>query len=678
MNILRDALLCSALLIFGADKSSSEIIAGYVPGICGMTPVNETNCMSYELYNNPLLSSSLDCARSCEEGKPKNCYYHFVVERYPVYGAACNYCSPDSSTTICPNCQCAIANGVQRSYLSVNRMLPGPSIQVCLGDFIVVDVENMIPEEHITIHWHGLFQEGTQYYDGVPFVTQCPIASGDKFRYQFYANNSGTHFWHSHVGLQKMNGVAGSLIVRLPAEQDPSKDLYDYDLSSHVLFLSDWMNENSVERFPGRQSGVIGQQADALLINGRGQFLTNGTDKTGYTANSTMEVVRVDANNRYRFRMINSFCSNCPGELTIEGHNLTVIATDGESVQPVVVTSIVSYAGERYDFVINTDQSPGAYWIQLRALEECDMGIQQLAILQYNNASMTPFIDEPTYSGGLANGTILNPTIGNCEQEVANAVCVSQLKSAEPVDEVVLQAEPDQTFYLPISVVHHNLQQFFTPNTYKSFLVPIPNEVASQLIDSLTYESAPAPPISQPEDIPIGQFCNSQNLPRGCTVNCTCTHMIDIAFNAIVEIILVDQFHAIGVEHPFHIHGYAFSVVSMGQPLGPSGNSTSYITVDYVKQLDAENKIERNLIDPPKKDTIAVPNNGFVILKFQASNPGYWFFHCHFIYHQLSGMEMIIRVGEQEDLPPVPKNFPKCGNYMPEICINNNYTLAQD
>nr|XP_033342198.1 laccase-2-like [Megalopta genalis] len=667
MNILKGALLCSALLIFGAnDVSSSQIIAGYVPGMCGMTPVNRTNCMSYELYNNSLLSSSLDCARTCEEGKPKNCYYHFVVERYPVYGTACKYCSPDYSTSICPNCQCVVANGVQRSLLSVNRMLPGPSIQVCLGDFIVIDVENMISEEHITIHWHGLFQYGSQYYDGVPFVTQCPIASGDIFRYQFHANNSGTHFWHSHIGLQKMNGVSGSFIVREPAEQDPSIDLYDYDLASHVLFISDWMNENAVERYPGREWGVVGQRPDTLLINGRGQFLINGTD----TINSNMEIIIVDANNRYRFRMINSFCGNCPGELTIEGHNMTVIATDGESVQPVVVTSIVSYAGERYDFVINTNQTPGAYWIQLRALEECNSGIQQLAILQYSNASTIPFTDEPTYFGGLPTGTVLNPTIGNCEQSVPNAICVSQLKSAEPADETALQAEPDQKFYLPISVIHQNQQQFFSPNTYKDFLVPIPNRVASQIIDSVNFKNAPSPPISQLEDLPADQFCNSQDLPRGCTANCTCTHMIEISLNAIAEIILIDEFHAIGIEHPFHLHGYAFSVVSMGQPLGPSGNSTGYITVDYVKQLDANNEIERNLIDPPKKDTIAVPNNGFAVIKFEANNPGYWFFHCHFIYHQLSGMAMIVRVGEQEDLPPIPKKFPKCGNYMPEISIN--------
>lgn len=57
----------------------------------------------------------------------------------------------------------------------------------------------MVSEE-VTIHWHGQHQKLNPYMDGVPYVTQCPIASGSSFRYRFKAENSGTHFWHSHIG----------------------------------------------------------------------------------------------------------------------------------------------------------------------------------------------------------------------------------------------------------------------------------------------------------------------------------------------------------------------------------------------------------------------------------------------------------------------------------------------
>lgn len=60
--------------------------------------------------------------------------------------------------------------------------MPGPSIEVCEGDHVVVDVTNRMSGFDLTIHWHGVFQEGFQYYDGVPFITQCPIEESNTFR----------------------------------------------------------------------------------------------------------------------------------------------------------------------------------------------------------------------------------------------------------------------------------------------------------------------------------------------------------------------------------------------------------------------------------------------------------------------------------------------------------------
>lgn len=74
------------------------------------------------------------------------------------------------------------------------------SLQVCEGDKVVIDVENRMEGQAASIHWHGIHQKGTQYSDGVPYVTQCPIQEGNTFRYQWAADNPGTHFWHAHSG----------------------------------------------------------------------------------------------------------------------------------------------------------------------------------------------------------------------------------------------------------------------------------------------------------------------------------------------------------------------------------------------------------------------------------------------------------------------------------------------
>lgn len=71
-------------------------------------------------------------------------------------------------------------------------------------------------------------------------------------RYQFTAGNAGTHFWHAHTGLQKLDGLYGSIVVRQAPSKDPNSYLYDYDLTTHIIMMSDWMHEDAAERFPGR------------------------------------------------------------------------------------------------------------------------------------------------------------------------------------------------------------------------------------------------------------------------------------------------------------------------------------------------------------------------------------------------------------------------------------------
>lgn len=74
--------------------------------------------------------------------------------------------------------------------------------QVCRNDTVVADVVNMMPDESTSIHFHGVSQMGSQYYDGVPYVTQCPINPGQTFRYIFMADMAGTFYYHSHTGMR--------------------------------------------------------------------------------------------------------------------------------------------------------------------------------------------------------------------------------------------------------------------------------------------------------------------------------------------------------------------------------------------------------------------------------------------------------------------------------------------
>ncbi|CAL1684661.1 unnamed protein product [Lasius platythorax] len=606
----------------------------------------------------PNLSSPLECARTCNDHeKSKICYYRFEAEVYSSLTKACDYCKPNATNTFCNNCQCVPVDGVERPILTINRMIPGPSIDVCEGDKIVVDVINNMDGEGLTIHWHGVFQKGSQYYDGPLLVTQCPIPAKSIFRYQFNADNAGTHFWHSHAGLQKMDGIVGSLTIRQSAKRDVNSYLYNFDLSRHSIVISDWMHELALSRSPGRLHDTKFQNPDSFLINGKGRYQDPGS---GIVTNT--EVFRVKRNQRYRFRMVNAFCTTCSSLLTVEGHNLTIIAADGVPVKPIVVNSIISVSAERYDFVINTNNRVDSYWIQLRAVGSCERtAIQQLAILKYDGASDVPTTPPPIFNASLPTGIVLNPLDDKCDRSRTDVICVSNMDSAIRVDKGIFTKKPDAKFYLSFKFYQYDPQNLFAPNHFYKFLVgPGPTHVAA-VINDIMFQFPSSPPLSQLRDISPDTICNDTHKPDSCGDICSCTHIIELPYNGIIELVIIDETKVPNLHHPFHLHGYAFNIMSAGAPNNGTGT-----TVEEIKILDKKGLLPRRKFSPPFKDTIAVPNNGYAIIRFRANNPGYWFFHCHFIYHLTLGMANIFHVGGP-DLPPVPQHFPKCGNFVPFI-----------
>ncbi|CAH0388415.1 unnamed protein product [Bemisia tabaci] len=271
------------------------------------------------------------CTRICDDSQPpKVCYYRFVVEFYVTLSHACQKCPGIDLDCFLP--KCCQADGFERGILTVNRRMPGPSIQVCKGDTIVVDVKNSMPGKSLTIHWHGINQYGTPHMDGVPMITQCPILPGTIFRYKFLADTEGTYFWHSHDGTSKMDGLLGSLVVRQPKKKDPNWELYDDDLPSHVILFQDWMHLDSDQHFPGLRQHDIAQSPDNYLVNGRGNY-----PKLFAATNTPFAQFDVAQGRRYRFRLIAGTCLSCAFQVTIENHPMLLIATETSAIEPVQI-----------------------------------------------------------------------------------------------------------------------------------------------------------------------------------------------------------------------------------------------------------------------------------------------------------------------------------------------------
>ncbi|CAH0550159.1 unnamed protein product [Brassicogethes aeneus] len=594
------------------------------------------------------LSTPEECLRPCD-GIPKICEYDFTLEYYNTLGGACNVSKPNSTISVSPIYPCIFADGVEKGILTVNRMSPGPTIQVCEGDLVVVNVRNKMDGMETSIHWHGMHQRGTPYYDGVPSVTQCPIPVGNSFRYQWVADPAGTHFWHSHAGFQDLNGIRGGLVVRQEKTKDPNNELYDFDLPDHVVFISDLMHTYAESRFPGMLFTKKGQLPDNILINGKGQYTDR---KTGNSTKTPLEIFNVQKGKRYRFRMIDAMVTVCAVQLFIENHELTVVALDGAPIKPVVVDSIVASSGHRFDFVINPKNERKDYWIQVKGVGECEFErIQQLAILRYDGGSKT-LSTRPSYDNGLPKGKVLNPEDFDCHLQREQAICITQMESAEDIDENLIKETPDVKIHLPFKFQDYKLKELFTPNTYNTFMVSINDRHLYSTINGFSYHAPSSALLSQYADTDSDKFCN--NKPKDCGKKCPCIHKINIPLNQIAEIVLIDEDPANELNHPFHMHGYYFHVMDMGRgPYDPTKTASKMSTKNW-----------------PKKDTITVPSGGYVVLRMKADNPGLWFFHCHFQYHMVMGMNVILHVGELSDLPPVPKDFPKCGDFIPDIDTN--------
>jgi iron transport multicopper oxidase len=110
----------------------------------------------------------------------------------------------------------AAPDGFARPFIGINGQWPNPPIVGSLGDTVKINVINGLGNQSTSIHFHGLFQQNTTFEDGPVGVTQCPISPGQSFVYQFRFLQTGTYWYHAHVGGQYIDGFRGPLIIKDP------------------------------------------------------------------------------------------------------------------------------------------------------------------------------------------------------------------------------------------------------------------------------------------------------------------------------------------------------------------------------------------------------------------------------------------------------------------------------
>jgi hypothetical protein len=104
-------------------------------------------------------------------------------------------------------------DGFEKPMILVNGQSPGPLLEANTGDVLRITVNNLMPQDSTTIHWHGIDQRNSNWMDGVHGVTQCSIPPGQSFTYEFNVTGQrGTFWYHSHISVQYTNGLFGPLV----------------------------------------------------------------------------------------------------------------------------------------------------------------------------------------------------------------------------------------------------------------------------------------------------------------------------------------------------------------------------------------------------------------------------------------------------------------------------------
>ena len=288
--------------------------------------------------------------------------------------------------------------GVRRVATAVNGGAPGPLLRWREGDDVTVRVTNRLSAP-TSIHWHGVIVPADM--DGVPGVSFKGIAPGETFAYRFRAQQSGTYWYHSHSRFQEQIGLYGPLLITPRNGERHAAD------REHVILLSDWTDIDPEHLYRtlkvrsgyfnfGRRTvsdfvtdaharGLSNTLSERRMWGGMRMDPTDLADVSAYAYTFLMNGVTPSGNwtglfergERVRLRIING-ASMTYFDVRIPGLKMSVVAADGQDVEPVSVDEFRIGAAEVYDVIVEPKEDR-AYAIFAQSVDRSGYAVGTLA-----------------------------------------------------------------------------------------------------------------------------------------------------------------------------------------------------------------------------------------------------------------------------------------------------------
>ncbi len=502
---------------------------------------------------------------------------------------------------------------------AVNGQIPMPELHFIEGDTAEIYVHNELKTE-TSIHWHGLILPNEQ--DGVPYLTTAPIKAGTTHLYKFPLVQNGTYWYHSHTKLQEQSGMYGAFIIHKKEEQK---------IPEYTMVLSDWTNMKPFEvhrrlhnandwsaiKKAKVQKGAVQSYVDAIADQSLkvklknewkrmlamdvsdvyyDQFLTNGKKED--------QATQFKAGDKVRLRIING-SSSTYFWLKYAGGKMNVVASDGMDVEPVAVDRMIIAVAEIYDVIVTIPADSTAFEFLATSEDRIrstslwlGTGIKQLA---------TP-LQPLKYFEGMKMMNGMMKMNGNLDDMGMNM-------SLQQMDmNVVMYPEITGNKETKKQAGHNPTNQ---ENQYNSNALSDIVTLNYAMLRSPVKTTLPKAPIKELRFELTGNMTRYVWSINNKTVSETDKILIKKGEN--VRIVIYNNSM---MRHPMHLHGHFFRIINGQGDYSPLKNV-----------LD---------IMPMETDTI----------EFAATESGDWFFHCHILYHMMSGMG---RIFSYENSPPNPE-----------------------
>lgn len=509
--------------------------------------------------------------------------------------------------------------GRTRTALTINGSLPGPLLRWREGDTVTLRVKNRLVEP-TSIHWHGILLPSNM--DGVPGLSFKGIEPGGVFVYQFTVKQHGTYWYHSHSGFQEQQGVYGPLVID-PREPEPYTYQRDY-----VVMLSDWTDEDPVALMKTlkKQSDYynlhkptvgdfvrdVGKQGGSATVADRlmwAQMKMNPTDLADVSGETYTYLLNgqppernwtgvFKAGETIRLRFINGSAMSY-FDVRIPGLKMTVIAADGQPVQPVSVDEFRIAVAETFDVLV--EPTAEAYTLFAQSMDRSGYARGTLA-RQTGAMATVPALDprpwitmEDMGMGGMDHGAMADmPDMAGMDHSAMSMQAHPASEQDNPL--VDMQAmSPVPKLDDPGIGLRNNGRRVLTYADLRSTFEDPDGRDPSRTIElHLTGH--------------MEKFAWSFN-----GVKFSDAEPLQLTYGERVRLVLVNDTM---MSHPIHLHG-------------------------LWSDLEDENGQFQ-----VRKHTIDMPPGSRRSYRVTADALGRWAYHCHLLYHMEMGMFREVRVHE--------------------------------